>query len=216
VMMELVTKARDLFFSYGLKSVSMDDLARMSCTSKKTIYQHVADKNELVDRVVEDLIRSHKEAMDQSGEAAKDAVHELVLKSRVPFVTLASINWNFFYELEKFFPAAWQKLIAHRQQVMLPSIIKNLQRGVAEGLYREDLDTQFAALIRLQQITTALIRLQQITTALNPKDFTQTTTDALKLMNSLTEFYLHGIVTTKGKRLINTYLKNNNEDGFSK
>jgi hypothetical protein len=89
---------------------------------------------------------------------------------------------------------------------MLPSIIKNLQRGVAEGLYREDLDTQFAALIRLQQITTAL----------NPKDFTQTTTDALKLMNSLTEFYLHGIVTTKGKRLINTYLKNNNEDGSSK
>jgi len=206
VMTELVTKARNLFFSYGLKSVSMDDLARMSCTSKKTIYQHVADKNELVDRVVEDLIRCHKEAMDQSGEAAKDAVHELVLKSRVPFVTLASINWNFFYELEKFFPAAWQKLIAHRQQVMLPSIIKNLQRGVAEGLYREDLDTQFAALIRLQQITTAL----------NPKDFTQTTTDALKLMNSLTEFYLHGIVTTKGKRLINTYLKNNNEDGFSK
>jgi len=204
--MELVTKARDLFFSYGLKSVSMDDLARMSCTSKKTIYQHVADKNELVDRVVEDLIRSHKEAMDQSGEAAKDAVHELVLKSRVPFVTLASINWNFFYELEKFFPAAWQKLIAHRQQVMLPSIIKNLERGIAEGLYREGLDTQF----------TALIRLQQIATALNPKDFTQTTTDALKLMNSLTEFYLHGIVTTKGKRLINTYLKNNNEDGSSK
>jgi AcrR family transcriptional regulator len=184
----------------------MDDLARMSCTSKKTIYQHVADKNELVDRVVEDLIRSHKEAMDQSGEAAKDAVHELVLKSRVPFVTLASINWNFFYELEKFFPAAWQKLIAHRQQVMLPSIIKNLERGIAEGLYREGLDTQF----------TALIRLQQIATALNPKDFTQTTTDALKLMNSLTEFYLHGIVTTKGKRLINTYLKNNNEDGSSK
>jgi len=205
-MTELVTKARNLFFSYGLKSVSMDDLARMSCTSKKTIYQHVADKNELVDRVVEDLIRCHKEAMDQSGEAAKDAVHELVLKSRVPFVTLASINWNFFYELEKFFPAAWQKLIAHRQQVMLPSIIKNLERGIAEGLYREGLDTQF----------TALIRLQQIATALNPKDFTQTTTDALKLMNSLTEFYLHGIVTTKGKRLINTYLKNNNEDGSSK
>jgi AcrR family transcriptional regulator len=205
-MTELVTKARNLFFSYGLKSVSMDDLARMSCTSKKTIYQHVADKNELVDRVVEDLIRCHKEAMDQSGEAAKDAVHELVLKSRAPFVTLASINWNFFYELEKFFPAAWQKLIAHRQQVMLPSIIKNLERGIAEGLYREGLDTQF----------TALIRLQQIATALNPKDFTQTTTDALKLMNSLTEFYLHGIVTTKGKRLINTYLKNNNEDGSSK
>ena len=206
MMTELVIKARNLFFSYGLKSVSMDDLARMSGTSKKTIYQHVADKNELVDIVVEDLIRCHSEVMDQSSAASKDAVHELVLKSRAPFITLASINWNFFYELEKFFPAAWQKLIAHRQQVMLPSILKNLERGIGEGLYRDDLELPLVSLIRLQQITTAL----------NPKDFTQTTIDAQKLMNTLTEFYLHGIVTTKGKRLINTYLKNNNEDGFSK
>jgi AcrR family transcriptional regulator len=206
VMTELVAKARTLFCSYGLKSVSMDDLARLSGTSKKTIYQHVSDKNELVEKVVEDLIHCHKEAMEESSAAAKDAVQELVLKCRAPFVTLSSINWNFFYELEKFFPAAWQKLMIHRQQVMLPSIKKNLERGIQEGLYREDLDIELVALVRLQQIATAL----------NPRDFTPNTTDAQKLMNDLTAFYLHGIVTTKGKRLINLYLKNNNEDGYSK
>jgi|SRR5215203_1336205 len=205
-MSELVTKARDLFFSYGLKSVSMDDLARLSGTSKKTIYQHVADKNELVDKVVEDLICCHTNAVMESESLAKDAVHELLLKCRAPFVTLSSINWNFFYELEKFFPAAWQKLIAHRKQVMLPSVLKNLERGIEEGLYRRELDIQFIALIRLQQIATAL----------DPRAITQNTVDAQRLMNDLTEFYLHGIVTTKGKRLINTYLKNNNEDGCSK
>jgi AcrR family transcriptional regulator len=202
VMEELVTKAKNLFFSYGLKSISMDDLAREAGTSKKTIYQIVSDKNELVDKVVTDLVSCYGEAMAECRAVARNAVEEVILKTRAPFTTLAAINRNFFYELEKFFPAGWDKLVAYRQQVMLPSIVKNLQWGMEEGLYRPDLDAHF----------TAHVRLQQILTALNPKDFFQLTTDPQKLMNDLTEFFLHGIVTTKGKQLLNNYLKGYNEN----
>ena len=201
-MEELVIKAKNLFFSYGLKSISMDDLAREAGTSKKTIYQIVSDKNELVDKVVTDLVSCYAEAMAECRTAARNAVEEVILKAQAPFTALAAINRNFFYELEKFFPAAWDKLVAYRQQVVLPSIVKNLQWGMEEGLYRPDLDAHF----------TAQIRLQQILTALNPKDFFQLTTDPQKLMNDLTEFYLHGIVTTKGKQLLNNYLKGYNEN----
>lgn len=198
----IIDKARDLFFSYGLKSVSMDDLARKSGTSKKTIYQFVADKNELVDKVVEDLVRGHSEALEQCTAQARNAVEEVVLRGRVPFITLASVNRNFFYELEKFFPAAWAKLVAHRQHVMVPAIIGNLRRGVQEGCYREGLDTDLIAGIRLQQIFTAL----------DPQEFTGQKTGTQKLMNDLTEFYLHAITNNKGKLLLNKYLKGNDED----
>ena len=46
-------KAHDLFMQYGLRSVSMDDIANSLGMSKKTIYQYFADKDELVDAVVE-------------------------------------------------------------------------------------------------------------------------------------------------------------------
>lgn len=186
----IINKARDLFFSYGLKNVSMDDLARKSGTSKKTIYQLVADKNELVDKVVDDLVRCHSAALARSSAEARNAVEEVMLRGHVPFITLASVNWNFFYELEKFFPVAWDKLVIYRQQVMLPAIVQNLKRGVEEGYYREGLDAGFVANIRLQQITTAL----------NPKGFPGQNTTTHKLMNDLTEFYLHAITTTKGKK----------------
>lgn len=198
----IINNARDLFFSYGLKSVSMDDLARKSGTSKKTIYQLVADKNELVDKVVEALVRGHAEALEQCSAGARNAVEEVVLRGRVPFVTLASVSRNFFYELEKFFPAAWAKLEAHRHQVMIPAIIENLERGVQEGYYREGLDKELIAGIRLQQIITAL----------NPREFAGQHISTQKLMNSLTEFYLHAITTTKGKQLLNKYLNGNNEN----
>lgn len=198
----IINKARDLFFTYGLKSVSMDDLARKSGTSKKTIYQLVADKNELVDKVVDDLVRCHAESLEQCTAEARNAVEEVVLRGRVPFITLASVNRNFFYELEKFFPAAWAKLAAHRQQVMVPAIIENLERGVKEGYYRDGLDKELIAGIRLQQIITAL----------DPREFTTQATSTQKLMNDLTEFYLHAITNTKGKQLLNKYLKGNDEN----
>ena len=43
---------------YGIRSVSMDDIAAHLGMSKKTIYQYFADKDELVDAVVEDDIRN--------------------------------------------------------------------------------------------------------------------------------------------------------------
>jgi hypothetical protein len=156
-----------------------------------------------VDKVVSDLVDCYAEAMTECNTMARNAVEEVVLKARAPFTTLAAINRNFFHELEKFFPAAWDKLVAYRQQVMLPAIIKNLEQGMAEGLYREDLDTHY----------TARVRLQQINTALNPNDFFHHTADAQKLMTDLTEFYLHGIVSAKGKRILNNYIKYNNENG---
>lgn len=195
-------KARELFFTYGLKSISMDDLAKQSGVSKKTIYQAVADKQELVGKVVDELIECHKNTLTNSIKAVENAVAELVSLSCLPFDALASININFFYELEKFFPAEWQKLVEHRQKFMLPTIVKNLKRGIEEGLYRNELDIDF----------TAAIRLQQIATALNPTGFNTKKVDARRLINELTLFYLHSITTTKGKRFINKYLNQNNEN----
>ncbi|MEO6358138.1 MAG: TetR/AcrR family transcriptional regulator, partial [Ferruginibacter sp.] len=46
-------KAHGLFMQFGLRSVSMDDIANSLGISKKTIYLYFADKDELVDAVVE-------------------------------------------------------------------------------------------------------------------------------------------------------------------
>ena len=196
----VLNKAKELFFAYGLKSISMDDLAKQSGISKKTIYQAVADKQELVGKVVDELIQCHKEPMI-SAKAEKNAVAEVLSLSCLPFNTLAAININFFFELEKFFPAEWKKLMEYKNKSMVPAIIKNLKRGIAEGLFHEEIDISFVAAIRLQQIATAL----------NPNDFQEKRQDPQQLMNDLTLFYLQSITTTKGKRLLNKYISRNNE-----
>lgn len=196
-MEELILgKARELFFSYGLKRISMDDLARRAGVSKKTIYQVVADKQELVMKVVRQLVQGHDECLAHCRRSADNAVHEAVLQARQPFAALAAINCSFFYDLEKFFPEAWQLVQQHRNDQLEPHIIANLGRGIAEGLYRDNLDVELTADIRLQQLQSVVL----------PGPFA----NQPFLLERLTGFYLHGITNSRGSSLIETYLKEEN------
>ena len=57
----IVKKAHELFMRYGIRSVSMDEVANHLGMSKKTIYQYYADKDELVDAVIDHEI-NHNES----------------------------------------------------------------------------------------------------------------------------------------------------------
>jgi AcrR family transcriptional regulator len=197
----IIDKAKELFFFYGVKSVSMDDLARAAGISKKTIYQHFSDKTEVLDSVVNRLIDGHYASFINCHQTSKDAIEEVVNQSIAPFNVFAGINYGFFHELEKSFPLAWEKLMQYREKTVLPAIIENLQRGIYESHFRADIDVSFVAQIRLQQLNTAL----------NPAEFGEAGAEPTYMMNEFTSFFLHGITSDKGRKLINKYLKNKNE-----
>jgi AcrR family transcriptional regulator len=179
----------------------MDDLARNAGVSKKTIYQFFSDKNELINMIVRELAGCHHQLFLSCRANSKDAIDEVLQQSATPFDTWASVNPGFFYELEKFFPQAWKQLEQHKTKVLQPAIRKNLERGMAENIYRQDLHIDSIADIRLQQLTTAL----------QPATFTSRRISVHGLMNEFTMFYLHGITTEKGKKLLYKYLKDLNE-----
>ena len=201
----ILEKAKDLFFSYGLKGVSMDDVAKYAGISKKTIYKVFEDKTQIVQRLVSDLLLCHRQLLKQSFEQAKDAVDEVCRSTQAPLSKIADVNPCFFYELEKSFPTIWQLIEEYKRKVLVPSIIQNLEKGLDEGVYRQDIDSQFVADVRLQQVMKVFTR----------KAFVGESRQSHKLMVQLTDFYLHAIATENGKKLINKYLNVNNEKQFS-
>ena len=198
----IISKAKDLFFCFGLKSVSMDDVARQAGISKKTLYQSFEDKEELIHTIVVDLIESHRRLIAESRVKAADAVDEVLKQSAAPFETWAAVNPGFFHELEKFFPVSWNKLQDHKQKIFIPGIIRNLERGREEGNYRDDFPVAFVADFRFLQISSAL----------QPRLITDQKMSVKQVKDELTRFYLHGITTGKGKKLLIKYLKKNNEN----
>lgn len=191
--------AKELFFSYGLKSVSMDDLARLSGVSKKTIYQYYEDKDVLVHAVVMDLVQLHERLVNSYKSIAKDAIDEAITMDTRLFGIWADIRPNFFYELKKFFPDAWLELDYYSLK-MRNLIIENLEKGRKEGLYRNDINVVLVAELSMHQHM-SLLRSQFTTTQKLSTDL---------LAKEITMLHLRGIATEKGKTLLENYIKNEN------
>lgn len=198
---DISIKAANLFFSYGLKSISMDDLAKKTGLSKKTLYRHFVDKNELVDDVADYLIESHQQAFTYCATHSKEAVEELFMQNERTLSSLPNVNLPFFFDLQKYYPGIWNKIVMYKKEFLLPCLQANLQRGINEGLFRTEIDIAF----------TAEIRMQQIDSIFNRDQFSSYVQRPLQLQRDLTLFYLHGITTTKGKAFITKYLKSKNE-----
>jgi len=192
----ILNKARELFFSYGLKNVSMDDLARNAGVSKKTIYLYFEDKSALVSEVLKALVEEQKSRFKNCRKQAINAVHEFSLQAEIPYDAFSCIKTGFFIELEKTFPALYSNMMEYRRKILLPVFRENIVRGIEEGLYRSEINPELMAELRLQHIINAL----------NPENLTEKRTDSLGLYHELNSFFLHAITTTKGKNLISKYL----------
>jgi hypothetical protein len=194
----ILNKARELMFQTGVKHVTMDDLANQLGISKKTIYQYYTDKDALVSSVVENELVNHALFCNQSVQAADNAVHEIFLLMAVIQEMFNRMNPLALFEIEKYYPLAFDKIKKHKDDYIFSMIRANLEKGMKEGLYRKDVDVNILSQYRLE---TSLI-------PFNIQVFPPNKFDMLKVNLQIIEHFVYGVATIEGHRLMDTYKLN--------
>ena len=143
----LVDEAAKVFWTYGIKSVTMDDMAARLGISKKTLYQHVKDKNDLVEKVLAHISSDFKCEMDGSMGKNGNAIDELFDLTTTVADRLKDIHPSIHFDLEKYHPEAFRKMLTRKRQEIYDTTTANMERGIGEGLYREDLNIPMIATI---------------------------------------------------------------------
>ena len=195
----ILNKARELMFQTGVKHVTMDDLATQLGISKKTIYQYFKDKDALVSSVVEFELANHALLCNQSTQAADNAVHEIFLLMSVIQEMFNRMNPLALFEIEKYYPLAFDKIQKHKEDIIFSMISSNLEKGIAEGLYRKDVDITILSKYRLE---TSLI-------PFNIHVFHPSKFDLLKVNLQIIEHFVYGVATLEGHKLMDAYKLNN-------
>lgn len=188
-------KANDLIMQYGIRSVSMDDIAKALGISKKTIYQYFADKDELIEAVIKDKIEFTQNCCEKDKALAKDAVHEVFLAMQMMQEMFQNMNPSIIYDMEKFHPKAYQIFYQHKYNYLYQVLKSNIERGMSEALYRDDLYTEVLLKARLENITLAF----------NQQLFPKNKFNLVEIETALTEHFLFGIASAKGHKLIVKY-----------
>ncbi len=187
--------ADQLFLRNGIKSVSMDDLAAELAMSKKTLYKTFANKDELVLAVMRGHIEKSEHDCGAIAEQAANAVEQCVLMGRWADQQFSHIHPSIFHDLRKYHPLAWAAFGEHKNAYILNQIIQNLRRGMAEGLFRPDLDVEVLARLSLAEIELTF----------DPDLYPPTEFAPARVNRVLDEHFLLGVVTLKGHRLFNKY-----------
>jgi TetR/AcrR family transcriptional regulator, cholesterol catabolism regulator len=200
-------KAEELFRKYGIRSITMDEIASQLGVSKKTIYQYFADKHQLVEAVITDIIKSNQQDCITYSEQSTNAVHEVFLLMDLLKRSFEDLNPTVFYDMQRSHPKAYEKFMAHKNGFILNSIRRNLDRGVEEGFYRDDMDHDVISRLRLETMMLAF----------NTELFPKSKVNLLNVEQQLIEHFLYGIANLKGHKMIIKYqedrFKKQNQDG---
>lgn len=188
-------KADELFMRYGIRSVSMDDIAAELAMSKKTLYQFFADKDELVDAVVDkELKRGQCDCIDCRTNS-KDAVEEIFITMEQIAEQFRNMNPMVLFDLEKFHATAYQKFLKHKNEFLMDVIRKNIERGIQEELFRPEINVDVLSRFRLESMMIAF----------NMSVFPPRKYHLAEVTQEIIEHYLYGLATLKGHKLILKY-----------
>jgi AcrR family transcriptional regulator len=191
----ILSKAHELFMKFGIRSVSMDEIATNLGMSKKTIYQFYEDKDALVEGVIEMEMDENEGSCCNNQEASKDAIHEIFLSLEEMSEILQVMNPLLMNDLQKYHPKAFKKIQDFKNKFLYDLLEKNLQSGVADGLYRPEINI---AILSKYRIATVFL-------LFNSEIFPESKFNLLEVMYEMTDNFLYGIATAKGQKLIQKY-----------
>lgn len=196
VKVRIAEKAYELFNRYGIRSVSMDDIATQLGMSKKTLYQYYADKDELVSAVFTTLLEGNKSNCCRAEQQSEDALHEVFLGFDRVQEMFSNMNPSVLFDMEKYHPSSFRIFQEYQNGFLYKMITANLQRGIKEGLYREGLDIDILTRFRIHSVMLPF----------DPDVFPSNRSQLVHIEQVLLEHFLYGITTPKGQKLIQKYL----------
>lgn len=141
----IIEASKDLFLRLGTRAVSMDDVAKAVGVSKKTLYKHFADKNQLIETTMQFHLQNNCNKVLEEYRQCADAIHEFIAMSLQVKQDLEKMNLVMFNDLQKFHPKAWSMLNEHHEHFIYNYVRENMLRGIREGLYREDIEIDILA-----------------------------------------------------------------------
>ncbi len=192
---KILAESEQLFWKYGVRTITMDDIAKRLGISKKTIYQHFTDKEDMVYQVSKyHMERDRAEMVCLMNEAA-DPIDEMLRAEAAMRKHAEGASPGMIFDIQRHYPRAWQLWMQHKEEVVVKEITENIKKGQALGLYHADLDPEVMARLRIE-----LVQL-----GFDERVFPNTRTNFLFIQHQLLHHFLRGMLTETGMQRYQQY-----------
>lgn len=148
----IIIKVSAMFLEFGIRSVSMDDICKEMGISKKTLYQYVTNKPDLVEKILDYQEKEKNAAINELLDKDMNAIDVLIAVSLYISQMFKEFNPTMNFDLHKYYPDIIKACTIRKKETVMKEIERNLKFGIEQGLYREDLDIELIASLYVQKI----------------------------------------------------------------
>lgn len=191
----IIKKSKELFFRYGVKSVTMDDIANELGISKKTIYLHFEDKDDIVYQLFLGEMVEDKCEWDDLYNTSSNVIERMVKSMELIKQAFSEVNPTTLFDIKKYHPRAWNIFQEHKQRFILENLKKDLVEGIEQGYFRAEIKIDILAKMRLEQIEMGF----------DPHIFSITQHTLVEVQLELLDHFIRGVLTNKGTQIYNEY-----------
>lgn len=191
---QILIKTKELFFKLGVRSITMDDISHELGISKKTLYQYVDNKSDLVNKTLHLHFSQEKIVIGEAIEQAENAIDEIIRIARESLKQFRSMHPSSIYDIKKYYPQAWDIIDQFKTDFIYSCIKENIKKGKVEGMYRMQVDEDVISKLYINSIDYLV----------NPHNFPAVEYNFSDLYKEFITYHLQGISAEKGYE----YLKN--------
>jgi AcrR family transcriptional regulator len=193
VRQRIIEEASELFGRSGIKSITMDELARHLGISKRTIYENFKDKETLLIACFE-AYHEQKRAFSQKVFLEADNVADAIMVLlRKDTEEASQRQFNVMDDIRKYYPQVYRKHLADFHTDKCRELGQMITRGIKEGVFRENLNPEIIVHFFSSQVDN--IHQDNYLSKFSVTD----------VFENLALTFLRGICTAKGLEIIDQY-----------
>jgi AcrR family transcriptional regulator len=197
---EILIQAGELFSKYGIKSMTMDDISRQLGISKKTLYQFVDNKKDLVRKSIQIHINDEQCCMEDVLGCDGNAIDELMMMTKMVSSQMKEMHPSVIFDLKKYHIEAYRCLTDHRDDFIYTNIKRNIEDGMKSGLYRENINPEILTRLYLSMVNIIM----------DPEVSTLKDHSSAEVYTEMVRYHIRGIASSKGREYLKQKFKQEN------
>jgi len=185
---EIMEKARDLSSALGIRSLSIGEICKKLNIPKTTFSKYVTNKTDLVEQMLKFERIRFQDIFDEHNFEGVNAIQILLIVSKEIALRFKDVSPSMTFDLKKYYPELYNKHFKERQDYIFTKIKINMEKGISQGMYREDLSTELVSRLYLSRLSDMH----------NPELFPPEQFSDETLFDFMIDYFIRGIGTSEG------------------
>lgn len=195
---KIMMTALELFSAQGIRHVTVDELARASGMSKRTIYSCFNDKTEIVSTLYRTLLQQMQKKLLSIREEADNAVSELVRMNKVVLSSHRFFTSLVIDDLRRYYRETFDEVYTLRTQFLPELFSANIEYGIKTGVYNDLFNPALMAELAIHELTYLWQQPEGLVHPFSRKEINQ----------QFLRHFFSGLVTGKGRIILDECLGN--------